>query len=422
MVINIRNFTQKLFVFFIPLVMIVYYLIMRGINLNSFIILPSFFLFAIAALKVATTSTKSRFIVLLNTFVVYCLITALWYIFNDAPFACFVAGFKVFLFPMVFAYLGFNDKGGDKFNKWFMYGCLFCFLMGLYLYIAVPAYYSEYLMQNLENSWNMSTENRDVYNVIDYTRFGSFLGSSYAIQYFGIPALIMAFVYAVRGNVQMNKWLIYTLALVAFVASILSQQRMAIAWAFFVPIFVGAYNATKGNFKVLKIVIISLIVIIALAGTVMSLERFDVVSEMVGNRFDNMNFAEAMDARDGQVQNFSRGTAFSLIFGLGLGSCSSQAGAFGLQGVYDSEFPKIFFELGFVGITLFLSVILPTILRGLKYFKYLYMELMIVMFYLVAGIGSDSLTFFIYDVMFWYSVGRIWNTYHLQQQVSIVTN
>ena len=389
--------------------MLDYYLIMRNININTILLFPAFILFVLNAINIAVNSSHSPFITSLNLFVGYCLLTLICYAFNNTPIACYIGGVKSFLFPIVFAYMGYVDTADDKFNTWYMYACLFCFICGLYLYFSPPSYYTEFLIKSRDAAWNTSANSLTEETVMNWSRFSSFFTTSYAIQYFGVPALIMSLVFSTKKKGSINKWTCYLLAIVSFISCILCQQRMAMAWAFFVPFALGIYYATKGDFNILRIVIISIVLVISLMGFILSLERFDIVSEMVSNRFGQMNFIDALNDRTGQFQSFSRTTPLSLIFGLGLGSCSGIAGAFGLDAVFDSEFPKIFYELGLIGILLFLLLIIPTVVRGIRYFRYMHMELLIVLFFLVAGIGSDSLTFFLFDVIFWYTLGRIWN-------------
>lgn len=393
--------------------MIDYYLIMRNININTILLFPAFVLFSFYAIRIAAKSAGNPFITTLNLFAGYCLFTLICYGFNHTPLACFVGGVKSFLFPIVFAYMGYVDKHDDQFNTWYIYACLFCFICGLYLYFSPPSYYTEFLIRSRDAAWNTSTKYISENNVMDWTRFSSFFSSSYAIQYFGIPSLAISLVYSTRKNVAISKWICYIIALVSFISCILSQQRMAMAWAIFLPLFLGVYYGAKRNYNILKAVIISIVIIFLLMGFILSLERFDVVSEMVRGRFEQMNFVDALESRTGQFQNFSRTTPLSMIFGLGLGSCSGIAGAYGLEAVFDSEFPKMFYELGMIGIVLFLILIIPTIIRGTKFFRHLHMELLIIIFFLVAGIGSDSLTFFLFDVIFWYAMGRIWNKNYL---------
>lgn len=398
--------------------MLDYYLIMRNININTILLFPAFILFSSYAVYIAIRSRHNSFIISLNVFIVYCIFTIICYTFNNTPLTCFVGGFKSFLFPIVFAYMGYVDKFDDRFNTYYMYACLFCFLCGLYLYFSPPSYYTEFLIRSRDDAWNTSAKYLTEDTILNYSRFSSFFSSSYAIQYFGVPALIMALVYSNKKQVSLNKkWICYLLALVSFISCLLCQQRMAMAWAFFVVVFLGIYYGHKGNYNILKIVIISICLLSLFMGFILSLERFDIVSEMVKGRFEQMNFADAYSDRKGQFQNFSRITSTSMIFGLGLGSCSGVAGAFGLDAIYDSEFPKIFYELGLLGTVLFFVLIIPTIIRATKKIKYLHMELLIVVFFLVAGIGSDSLTFFLFDVIFWYSIGRIWNISYLNYRI-----
>lgn len=102
-----------------------------------------------------------------------------------------------------------------------------------------------------------------------------------------------------------------------------------------------------------------------------------------------------------------------MLFGLGMGSCGHAAHYAGCEAITDVEYMKLFYEFGMFGISLLGFIIVSTLIRGIKRIKYLLGEVLILLYYLAAGIGSDSLTFFIFSVMFWYTLGRVWNVAYL---------
>ena len=60
---------------------------------------------------------------------------------------------------------------------------------------------------------------------------------------------------------------------------------------------------------------------------------------------------------------------------------------------------------------LFVFLIGRTLIRAIKHMKVYLIELVIIMFFLVALLGSNILNFGYMIVMpFWYTIGRVWNT------------
>ena len=398
--------------------MVDYYLILRGFNLNTLIVLPIFLILTIKAVKIMTTKGRQSFVMSMNLLLSYCLLTGLFYYFNDAPFSCYTTTLRSFVFPIIFAYLGCQYSSDHEFNKWYIYACGFCFIVGFYLYLETPQYYLRFLAEVRDNAFNARSDINES-NVIEFTRFSSFFATSYAISCFSIPALILSLSFALRSPQWRMKIVYYIIAFSSFLAALLCQQRIAIGFSVLVLLFWLVYSRkitnAKGTFGIIVIYTFVILLSLYVLGLIVNYEWFGRVSDMISLRLGQMDFNDAMNHRTGQYTSFDRMTDFSLIFGLGLGSCGHAAIAAGLKGIADGEYVKLFYEFGVMGMSLIAIVIFPTLYRGLKFFRYYYVEVIIIIFYLGAGIASDSLTFFIYSVMFWYSLGRIWNKTYFEQ-------
>lgn len=401
-----------IFTYLFPILMLDYYLILRGLNLNSIIILPVFFVLTVEAIKIGIKKGRSSFFILsANIFILYSLLTVICYLFNDAPLSCFFDTFRSFVFPLIFAYLGYQFSIGRDFDKWYVFGCTFCFLVGFYLYLEAPSYYVAFMAEVRANAFNASSV-IDESNVMDFARFSSFFTTSYAVSCLSIPALVMSLAFSSRCSGR-KKVLFVVCAISSFIAAILSQQRIAMGFAIVVVVFWLFYSRKidrkRKKFTIVLVFLVLFVFIYFGFRMITNLEWYDRVFDLVSGQFGRMSFTEAMSGRMEQYTTFDRLTDLSLIFGLGLGSCGHAAEAAGLKSITDGEFLKLFYEFGLVGCFFLAMVIVPSLYRGLKYFKYYYAEVIIVIFYLAAGIGSDSLTFFIFSIMFWYSLGRIWN-------------
>lgn len=402
------------FVYFYPIFMIDYYLIMRGVNLNTVVMLPIFVLLGIKAIEIASKNYNNQFVRYVSIFLLYSLFSVVFYIFNDTPLSCYSSNFRQFVFPIIFAYLGYSYSKDNEFNKWYLIACAFCFVIGFYLYATGPSYYVSYLNEARSNLW-YEAENKylDETNILEFTRFSSFFTTSYIISFFSIPALILSLAYSIDEKSPLGKPWCYAIAAVSFIAAVICQQRIAIVFSILIVLFYGLFAGRFSGGRKMATTWFAYVVIIIVAvvvfGQIAHFDWFGILSERVGSRFDAMNFMLAMSERTNQYESFDRATGISYIFGLGLGSCGHAAGAAGLKAIHDGEFVKMFYELGFVGCVLFALPILSTLRRGLKNFKYYHAEVFVILFYLVAGVGSDSLTFFVYSAMFWFTMGRIWN-------------
>jgi hypothetical protein len=100
---------------------------------------------------------------------------------------------------------------------------------------------------------------------------------------------------------------------------------------------------------------------------------------------------------------------FDLLFGHGLGSASHQAHYLGFSSITDGQYFKILYELGIFGFFLFLAIIFFSLIRGFKFFNYYYIEVLIILFFVIANVGANPLSMPIIIAIFWFSLGRIWN-------------
>ena len=107
---------------------------------------------------------------------------------------------------------------------------------------------------------------------------------------------------------------------------------------------------------------------------------------------------------------FEQDNIFKLIFGNGLGTGGHRSITYKSIDLYDGNFIKMIYEIGFFGLIIFLIILIYAINCGIKkYFKYhdsnLLLYLSIVLGVIIMAIGSSVFTF--QDIMpiFWFSIG-----------------
>lgn len=400
-----KNFTYKLFLFFWPLVMLNYYLLMRfGYNLTIYIVDIPLGFFAFKAFNLWSKSRNNQFVSILGLYAFYVLFSVVAYAGNGTPIQCFFQTIPHYFLPICFAFIGYSLPDERNYYKFYLYACAICFIIGFYLMAAFPPYYVDYLKTVQEHG----DYNRE--DLMEMTRFCSFLGSSYNISYLSVPALTLALAASSKRDSGIKRWVCYIIAIVSFIAAIICQQRIAIFFAISVVLLFACYSYVRGNrSQIVLYIVITAFIFYIVGDFIVNLEVFDSLKENVTGRFEKMNFSTAMSTRSGQYSSFDRATWWSYIIGLGMGSCGHLVIPYNLQAVYDGEFVKTFYEFGLVGTILLSMLIFITLVRGVKLFKYVYPEFLIMLFFLGACIGASALTYFIFNSMFWFSMGMIWN-------------
>lgn len=406
------------FLAFMPLYMISNYLFMRGINTYLLLYHLPRLILLILALSLMAKKNDSNFIKLMAFYFVYNVFSFVFYAFNNTPFSCYFGVLESYLYPMLFVWLGYGYSNDEQYNKWFLFSCLGCFLIGFYLYFTMPPYYVQFLYDFQTTGWT-AKDNVSEGSILAFSRFSSFFGTAYVISYLCIPALIISLGYSLYKNTVIPKYWLYIIAVASFIAAQLSQMRIAMAYSVVVLLFFVFYSLkTNKSSKLLMVYSAVILAFIASLGVLGALDRFDIISENILGRLSEMNVEKAIDQRTFQYVVSSRATWWSYITGLGMGSCGGQARAVGLAGVTDGEYVKLFYEMGLFGTALFIMIVLTSITRGIKHLRMYYIELIVVVYFLVAGIGSNSLTMNIPCAMFWYCLGRIWNKKYYLTKIS----
>lgn len=406
---HLKNITYKLFLLYWPIVMLNYILLMgTNINLTVFLVDIPLVLFVLKSFSILVKNIRVPVIFLLCIFSLYVLLSSVAYLINGTPFICFILGVQYYFVPLCFAALGYSFSSDDKYTKSYLVACTVCFIIGFFLYATLPSFYMEYLAE-VQGYENFSQD-----ELLGMTRFSSFLPSSYNISYLSVPALIYSLSFSFNPQTGLNRWWCYLFAIISFIAAILCQQRIAMFFAIFVVVFYALYFLKQGNVKFILVCIIAFIIFSVIIKYLISeMDLFDALKENILDRFKKMNLSVAMSSRTEQYSSFNRATWWSYLVGLGVGSCGHLVIPYNLQAIYDGEFVKTFYEFGLVGTTIFGVLILMTLLRGIRLFKWIHAELLCMLFFLGACLGASALTFFIYSSMYWFVIGRIWNNEYL---------
>lgn len=323
-------------------------------------------------------------------FAVYCIISVIWLRMQGLPLYVYTGEFATFLLPLVFYVAGRIENSYTGFYKGFLIGFLIICAVGLIFYIWAPQFYLDYLY-----NWSyISLADAPTMRV----RMNSVCGST-VLGALSVAAMLIGAAVFTSGK---NKKLGVMGFFAGFVFALLSNQRSAMFVAILIALYINmlaffTFKVIKKKYFYIEVGAIAAVVIliaVAAPGILMKIfNRLVSLPQAVGERSEQWVAAVNM--------------MFSSWIGNGLGANGHRAlGIEGVKVIADGGLVKMFCELGVVGISIFIYMLLLIYKRGLKSFSQCYAELGIIAVYLLQSIGSNTLSFQLVSPVFWYAVGR----------------
>jgi len=416
---------------YFPLQCFMYFTKVIGHSVNLFVGIPSNILFVFLSIRRFFDLLKDRtknicdFLVLI--FLLYALFTGFYTIINGFPFVCITTSLKIFILPILFYFWGRNSQDtSNKFNKIFVVTCFVVMVVGLYLHLTMPAFYSNYLYETFHSTWSRQGVEASEDTIIYRQRFRSFLSSSYSVCFFAVSslAIVLRFFFKKRDYLffqtrRYNVWLLSAMTIVFLISSVLCFQRIAMVCSVAILLFYFLYGMKQRNMRLMIGFVLILIGGFIYMELHVTSDRDVQILENLIERLESLDFDDAMSQRTGQYK-FIEDNWSKYLLGTGLGSAGNKAMELGYQGVTDGEYFRLYAEQGIIGVfTLFLIALL-SIVKGAKYFKVYNSELAIIVFFLLACIGANALSGNLWTGIFWYSIGRIWNKSYLQREILYV--
>ena len=345
---------------------------------------------------------------LMLVFIIYVVLSGFLYLMIDRPFSCYMDSVRNFILPMLLFYSGMVCR--DKNRFYYVIGGSFVLILFLTLipYITFAPWYIDYIS-------SLRIRTLEVYDagMIANMRFSATMASSYFVMYLTYP--ILCFLLNKVVIEKQNSVFLYIMIIVCLISLFLCQQRTAILFAFIsVPFFLYFSKRKVGSILIFTILIAAILYFWGRSG----LERTGDLSDLLGNRIQAMSFSEAFGEREAGVTK-----VFSVwknpILGDGVGVYSHAAHYQGYISVNDCAWIKILVENGVVGLLIFLVIYILTLVRAIKYRKFFYQEILIMIFFGVAMIGSDSLSMVVlYPLLFWFTLGLVWNPRSITSNIS----
>lgn len=229
-------------------------------------------------------------------------------------------------------------------------------------------------------------------------RLTSFYGSVIC-GVFGCFTALLSFRHLVDKE-RKNIWRFLGTYLLGCVLAILTLQRSAMLcvalFSFVMLILLCVEKQIRSRFF---IGIIFFVVVGALICGFVFSDVFEIVVKRVGE------FGNAIGERVGAWGAAFDNGALSTVFGYGFATGGQRAIGISKTTVNDGNYFKIIYELGLLGLFLFILLIASVLKKGYREKKIIYM--IFVCSSLTQMIGSNILTFYSTATLFWYVVGRI---------------
>ncbi len=351
---------------------------------------------------------------LFNIFILIVAFSFIQYLYNNRPFICYINDASNYLAAMLFFYIGItDDRPGRSLYHKMVFAIAVVFFVGLYFYITTPSWY---VARNLDVINSMTSVQYDENSMMETLRYSAFFGDSYSVSHLSVFCSAIALF---EIAYYQGKYRIFAIAflIVGLISSIASMHRASILGSVIAIIIYVYFNHRthryKANSTVFALSVVAVITFIAFMPSFT--ERIGDILGMVTERVDdNMNLNNALNERKFTKEVMSSMQFF--IFGHGLGSGGGSVRAYGFPGITDMQYIKMFFENGLVGAVLFIGIMVRALRRGIKHIGYYLTEIIIIIFILVAMLGSNSLSIYYFIVYpFWYAVGRISNDNYLRK-------
>lgn len=406
MVANIRDFFKKNYIFqwYYIIVLITYIA-----TVFSSVVRPGIMATLLMVAIIAELTLKKKMNihsimdVLIVVYFLYKAASIIWIIKSNMPVNVYTGEFAVSLLPMIFYFAGKSFKGEESnFYRKFIIALLILGVVSLLFYVTAPQFYCDYLYNwSYISKADASTMRVRMQSVIGCTLLG-------AIMIFGMCAGIY-FLCKAGNDDKAKKERIFGIfaTLFTFVFAVLSNQRASMVVGIVLILYINYLIFAKFDNIPKKYVIyeiVAIFVMIVLIGVV----KFDFVLKVWGRL---SSLPSAVSERSEQwvaaVNNM-----YSSWFGNGLGANGHKAlGIDGAHVIPDGGLIKMYCEEGVLGFSLFVYILFLSIKKSVQGIKEYYAELGIIMAALLLSIGSNVLAFQLATPIFWYAVGRIWDSY-----------
>lgn len=334
--------------------------------------------------------------VLILVFVIYNVISMLLSIGTGFSMSAIISEFSNTILPITFVYfiLKLDTKNLRKLENGIIILIFLALVTGIYLNRTLATQsdvkYIEFLSRTYPNFY--------VSVFLQRPRLTSYFGS----VILGTVSLAGIAIAYKRLSEDRSVFSFLVIFILSSVMCFLTLQRSAYLGYIIMNLIIGVtmINKRKISLSNLFYIVVSLLVIVAVTQIVIP----DFISNII-ERFSD--FGGAISERDDSWLVAFEGNYIQLLFGNGFATGGQRAIGISDFTINDGNYFKIIYELGFMGLIIFISMIISIFRRAYKNFNINYIYLSLSIAILIQGIGSNVFTFMINAIVFWISIGMI---------------
>lgn len=339
--------------------------------------------------------------ILICMYFVYNLLSGIWCVKFGMPVSVWAGEFSTGILPMIFFFAGrtIGDDARERFYVLFALAVYLVGTIGLILYIWGPQFYLDYLYDlSLISKADVPTMRVRMLSVI-----GSILMGYTSVAGMLASAHIML---KEKKNIVKGSILLFLGMLFAF----LSNQRSAMVVAILVLLYVNylvffTYKLLDKKFFFMEIGVgaagFAGLCIVYFRAIMKVYYRLVSLPGAVGQRSDQWI---------GAINNMS-----NLWLGNGLGANGHRANGITHHLIADGGIAKLFVEMGIIGMSIFVFMMILCFKHSARNFKLCCMEIGIVAITLLQSIGSNILEFQLATPIFWFAIGVIASKINVEQ-------
>ena len=278
------------------------------------------------------------------------------------------------------------------------YPLIFVSIIGLYCFALRPSWYVNMVSMTMEAT---NTELSSM-NLLEAFRLRSVFDSPYELAYFGAITIVFEIFLLIKSS-EINVRNHVSLLLLLSVVVLCTMMRAPISCTiigFFLSIIWGYIYLTDSKIleTFLSVLVISILVIL-------------VIQQVAGDSFSYLTYKfDSVSSESSLLSDrlFLQEADYSW-FGDGVGRHSIDASKFeGGAPMLDGEYMKMIQEQGFIGLFIFFLLVVFSLIKAIRHYKYLYFEFWLILMLLICMVGANALsTGDKHPFIFWLAFGQI---------------
>lgn len=270
-----------------------------------------------------------------------------------------------------------------------------CCVIGIYLFFRPPGWYVARLYNSVMYYGGELS--------LELLRLRSIFSSPYDMAYMcGLTSIWLLFRIFRYKETDVRSYVFLGLFIVTMMFCMMRAPFGCVVLSFLVALFY--YSFYNSSIKTILVTSVA-VLIIAYAGMLVLQNINADVYNFIMSKFES-----ATTGRDELVNERVNLWNYNYyILGDGAGRHAMLANDFNPHtSIQDSEYIKILVEQGYFGLSLYILLLSLSLIKCIRYFKYLPFEMCVVVFYVVTMVGANSLsTADKHCFLFWLTVGRI---------------